>query len=115
MSRRTRPHPKPTMRPTFIRAWRKHRGLTLAAMADQLATLHSIEISEGQLSRIETGKSPYGQVTLEAMADVLRTDPASLIMRDPERPDVWSVLDALDPVQRKQVAEYVDFLKARTA
>jgi transcriptional regulator with XRE-family HTH domain len=113
MPRKPRAHPKPERKPTFIRAWRKDRGLTLAALADQLQTLHGIEISEGQLSRIENGKSPYAQDLLEAIANVLRTEPASLIMRDPSRTEFWSVYDTLDPIQRKQVVEYADFIKRK--
>lgn len=113
MPRKARPHPKPARRPTYIRAWRKMRGLTLAQLADQLATLHDVEISEGQLSRIENGKSPYAQDLLEAIADVLRTEPASLIMRDPSRQEFWSIYDTLSPVQRQQVVEYADFIKRK--
>lgn len=113
MPRKPRAHPKPERRPTFIRSWRKHRGLTLAALADQLDTLHGIEISEGQLSRIENAKSPYAQDLLEAIAHVLQTEPASLIMRDPSRTEFWTVYDTLDPAQRKQVVEYADFIKRK--
>lgn len=113
MPRKARPNPKPTRRPTFIRSWRKYRGLTLAQMQDHLETLHGIEISEGQLSRIENGKSPYAQDMLEAIADVLQTEPASLIMRDPARQEFWSVYDTLDPVQRKQVVDYADFIRKK--
>ena len=113
MAKKPRANPKPTLTPTFIRAWRKTRGLTLIQLADQLMTLHEIEISEGQLSRIENSKSPYGQVLLEAIADVLQTEAASLIMRDPARTEFWSVLDTLDPVQRQQVVEYADFIKKK--
>lgn len=113
MPRKAGPHPKPQRQPTFIRAWRKHRGLTLAQLQDQLETLHGIEISEGQLSRIENAKSPYAQDLLEAIANVLQTEPASLIMRDPSRTEFWSVYDTLDPVQRKAVVDYADFIKRK--
>lgn len=115
MPRKARAHPKPTRQPTFIRAWRKQRGLTLAQMQDQLETLHGIEISEGQLSRIENGKSPYAQDLLEAIANVLQTEPASLIMRDPSRTEFWSVYDTLDPAQRKAIIDYADFIQKKTA
>lgn len=113
MPKKARPHPKTTRKPTYIRPWRKHRGLTLAQMVDQLFTLHEIEISEGQLSRIENGKSPYMQDLLEAMADVLQVEAASLIMRDPERQEFWTIYDKLSPADRKQAVEYVDFLQKK--
>ena len=115
MSDKPRPHPKPQRRPTYIRAWRKHRQMTLVRVIETLEALHGLQISEGQLSRIETSKQPYGQDLLEAIADVLGTDPASLIMRDPDRPEIWSIYDALTPVERRQVVEYADFIAKRRA
>jgi transcriptional regulator with XRE-family HTH domain len=115
MPRRPRANPKPQRQPTFIRAWRKERGLTLAQLSDQLETLHELAISDGQLSRIENGKQPYSQDLLEAIADVLKTEPASLIMRDPNSRAIWSVYDTLSPVERKQVDDYAAFIAAKTA
>ncbi len=108
MPKKLRPHPKPARRPTFIRAWRKHRGLTLAQLADRLATEMEVEISEGQISRIERAETPYSQDILEAIASVLRCEPADLIMRDPTSSDaIWSLLDALKPLQRLQALEVI--------
>jgi transcriptional regulator with XRE-family HTH domain len=111
MARKARPHPKPPRRPTFIRSWRKHRGLTLAQLADRLATELEIDISEGQLSRIERGETPYSQDILEAVAAVLRCEPADLLMRDPAAPDaIWSLFEALKPVERRQAVEILKAL-----
>jgi transcriptional regulator with XRE-family HTH domain len=106
MPKTPRPHPKPARRPTFIRAWRKHRGLTLAQLADRLATELEVEISEGQISRIERGETPYSQDILEAVAAALRCEPADLIMRDPSTPDaIWSLIDSLKPADRVRALE----------
>lgn len=113
MPRKARPHPKAARQPTFIRAWRKDRGLTLAALSERLELLHGLIISEGQLSRVENAKSPYAQDLLEAIASVLQTEPASLIMRDPSRTEFWTIYDTLDPVQRKAVVDYADFIKRK--
>jgi transcriptional regulator with XRE-family HTH domain len=108
MSKKLRPHPKPGRRPTFIRAWRKHRDLTLAQLADRLATELEVEISEGQISRIERGETPYSQDILEALASALRCEPADLIMRDPTAPDaIWSLLDTLKPAERLMALEII--------
>src|ERR1700756_3293186 len=96
------PPPKPARRPTFIRSWRKHRGLTLAQLADRLATELEVQISEGQLSRIERGETPYSQDILEAIAPGLPSAPA------------WSLWDTLKPVERLQAVEIIKTLK-RTA
>lgn len=112
MSRKARPHPKPARRPTFIRAWRKHRGLTLSQLADRLSVELEVDISEGQLSRIERGETPYSQDILEAVAAALRCEPADLIMRDPAQPDgIWSLLDSLKPVERLQAVEIIKALQ----
>ena len=112
MSRKARPHPKPTRRPTYIRAWRKHCGLTLAQLADRLSVELEVGISEGQLSRIERGETPYSQDILEALAGALRCEPADLIMRDPVQPDgVWSLLDSLKPMERLQAVEIIKALR----
>jgi transcriptional regulator with XRE-family HTH domain len=112
MPRKARPHPKPARRPTFIRAWRKHRELTLAQLADRLSVELEVEISEGQLSRIERGETPYSQDILEALAHVLRCEPADLIIRDPSQSDaIWSLIDSLKPIERLQAIEVIKALQ----
>ena len=115
MPRKPRSNPKPARRPTYIRAWRKERGLTLVQLADQLSTLYDVEISDAQLSRIERGQQPYSQDLLEAIAGVLRTEPASLIMRDPTTLHIWSIYDDLSPVERKQIEDYAAFIKRKAS
>ena len=112
MPRKARPHPKPTRRPTYIRAWRKHRELTLGQLADRLKVELEVDISEGQLSRIERGETPYGQDILEALSHVLRCEPADLIMRDPTQKDaIWSLLDGLKPVERQKAIAAIKALQ----
>lgn len=83
---------------TFIRQWREYRELT----QDQLAS--RLDMSKAQLSRIETGDQPYSQDFLEACAEALRTDPASLIMRNPEDPDgIWTIWEQAKPGERLQI------------
>jgi len=61
-------------------------------------------ISKATLSRIETGKQPYTQDTLEALAWALNCEPADLIMRDPtsEAWSIWDDLKKMPPEQRKR-------------
>ena len=84
MPRTTRPSRKEHRRPTFIRAWRKHEGLTLEKLSERLLVVFQLEVSDGQLSRIERGDQPYTQDLLEAIAAVLRCEPADLLRRGPE-------------------------------
>lgn len=90
----------------FIKEWRKHRGLTQDQLADRIG------MNRAYLSKIESGKRRYDQPFLEAAADVLRCEPADLIIRDPSDPDgIWSIWDQLKPVERSQVVEIARTLK----
>jgi transcriptional regulator with XRE-family HTH domain len=84
----------------FIRAWRVHRGLTQEQLADRLDT------TKANISRIENLRQGYTQDFLEACAEALRTDAASLIIRDPSEPEgIWSIWDQAKPGQRRQITE----------
>lgn len=90
----------------FIREWRKHRGFTQDQLADQIG------ITKSYLSKIESGKRRYDQPFLEAAAEVLRCEPADLIIRDPADPEgIWSIWDQLKPVQRDLVVEMAKTIK----
>lgn len=99
-ARKIVPRVKPAFGRTFIREWRLHRNLTLEQLADRIDTTHA------SLSRIERGKQPYTQPMLEALADALQTDPASLLMRDPSSPDaIWSIWESAQPGERRAIVE----------
>jgi transcriptional regulator with XRE-family HTH domain len=90
----------------FIKEWRKHRGLTQEQLAERIG------IDRGYLAKIESGKRRYDQPFLEAAAEVLRCEPADLIIRDPSDPDgIWSIWDQLKPTQREQVVEIAKTIK----
>lgn len=76
----------------------------------------AVGMSHAQLGRIERGLQPYNQELLEALADLYRTDPASLIMRDPTADDpMWSLWDQAQEAERKDTAKYLEFrVKSRT-
>ena len=87
-------------RRTFIRQWREHRSYSQEKLGNILGTTGSM------ISRIENGQSPYTQDVLEALAEALSTDPASLLMRDPSKPDaMWSIWDQAEVGQRKMIEE----------
>jgi len=100
MPKRIAYNPKRRRRRTFFRQWREHRGLTQEQLADRLET------SVASVSRLESGTQPYTQDTLEALADALNTDPASLIMRDPSNPEaIWSLWDQAKQGERQLIEE----------
>jgi transcriptional regulator with XRE-family HTH domain len=85
---------------TYLRQWREYRKLTLDRAASRLG------MSAAQLSRIETGKSPYSQDFLELAADAYGTDAASLLMRDPSDEEaIWSLWERAKPGERALIAD----------
>jgi transcriptional regulator with XRE-family HTH domain len=102
MSQRIGYRPKRARRLTFIKQWREHRNLTQDELAERLET------SKASISRIEGGQQAYTQDFLEACADALRTDPASLLMRDPtDNEAVWSIWDRAKTGERQMIEEIV--------
>jgi transcriptional regulator with XRE-family HTH domain len=81
---------KPKHRKTYIREWRKHRGLN----QEQLAA--RVETTQETISRLERGEIAYTQPMLEAVAEALNCGPADLIMRDPSKEDfLWTIWDQI--------------------
>lgn len=93
-------------RRTFIRAWRKHRQLTLEQLSSRLG------MSPSALSMLERAQRGYTQETLEALAEALMTDVASLLIRDPTQDEaIWSIWDNASPAERQQITNVVRALK----
>lgn len=92
--------------PHFIKEWRKHRGLTQEQLAERIGVDRTL------ITHIEKGRRKYDQAFLEAAAEVLRCEPADLIMRDPSEPEgIWSIWDQLRPTERHQLVEMAKVIK----
>lgn len=66
--------PRRQYSPTYMRAWRESAGLSMDALLNRIAEagVSDLEgLSKSSLSRIETGKQPYNQAILEAIAHAL--------------------------------------------
>jgi transcriptional regulator with XRE-family HTH domain len=112
MARKTKKPSKAKRSPTQIKAWRKHRDMSLEKLSERLMIELEFEISPGQLSRIERGEQPYSQDLLEALSVVLRSSPPALLNVDPGREDgIMSIWDTLSPPQRVQLVEIGKTLK----
>jgi transcriptional regulator with XRE-family HTH domain len=98
---------EPPFRPTFIKQWRLHRGLSQERLGDRIG------LSGASVSQIENGKQGYSQENLEAIAQALRIDVVDLLIRDPSDPEgIWSLWDRAAPAQRKQIVGIIEgFLK----
>lgn len=108
----------------YLREWRKHRGFksidaaieaAKEILADRVIAegeegdLKRIGLSQSNMSRVESGKIPYNQDLLEILAEVYRTDPASLIMRNPLDPQaIWSIMDGVEPAQLDTALKVVE-------
>ena len=105
-----RPIPqKRQFRRTFIRQWREHRSLTLEQLADR------VDMTPSYLSMFERGMRGYTQNTLEALAEALQTDAASLLMRDPSKDTaIWSVWESAKPGDRQKIVEIARTITGKT-
>jgi transcriptional regulator with XRE-family HTH domain len=97
-------------RPHYIAAWRKRAKLTQYQLAELVGT------NPGNLSRVETGRQPYTQDLLEAVAAVLKIAPAALIAQDPHDPTgIWEIWDKASRTQREQIADLARVVTKGTA
>ena len=92
----------------FIADWRRHRGLSQAALGAALG------ISKASISRIERSVQPYTQDLLEAVAEILQVAPAALLTHRPEETTpLLSVWERIPKPRRRQALAVLEAL-ART-
>jgi transcriptional regulator with XRE-family HTH domain len=73
----------------YLRAWREHRGLTQAKLAEAVGTTGAV------ISLLESGERGLSDKWLRKLAPVLRTRPGHLLEVDPENAnedvmDIWA-------------------------
>jgi transcriptional regulator with XRE-family HTH domain len=91
---------------TFIREWRKHRGLTQEQLAARLGT------TQATIARIERGDIGYTQLMLEALAVGLKCTQADLLMRAPNSgDDIRDMISGLSPSGQKRALAVIKALK----
>jgi transcriptional regulator with XRE-family HTH domain len=106
---------EPRLRPTFIKAWRLKKGLTQQQLADRVSNYlaergNDAGYTHASVGRLENGKIGYTQPILEAIADALETDPASLLIRDPTDPKMWSIWERALPGEREIIADQAEIV-----
>jgi transcriptional regulator with XRE-family HTH domain len=100
------PKPRHALRPTFLRQWRKHRGLTLERAGEFL------HMTGQNLGKIERGEYPYDQPLLERAAELYACEPVDLLIRDPSDPEgIWSIWESAQPGERRQALRVLKALK----
>lgn len=97
---------------TYLREWRRFRGLTQDQVVDRLAMLDDPHIpgTAASLSRLENGKQPYSQRSLEALAEVYDCEPDQLLGHDPFKEG--RVIDFMRHLDSAQQAQAIAILKA---
>lgn len=106
---------KPLFRRTFIREWRKKRGLSLRRLAERLEQDPGgdLMLSHASIGRIEIGKQPYSQQTLEAIAEALGVSASLLLEVNPEKDgDVVDITLRLNKAPRELREQAISILEA---
>jgi len=98
-------------KPTFIRAWRRLRNLTQEQLSSRLGEMDE-DLTPTGLSMLERGERGYTQRTLEAIAEALGTDPASLLMRDPADDSFWPLFRELEKLEGQDRERAYRMIKA---
>lgn len=107
---------KPLRKRTYIKEWRAKRGLSLRRLAERLEETPGgdLILSHASIGRIEAGKQPYTQSTLEAIANALGVTAAMLLEVNPEKDgdviDITLRLNKASPELRKQVIDVIEAL-----
>lgn len=84
---------------SYLKAWRVYRDMTVEELADAAG------MSTGNVSAIENQRQGYSPESLEALADALKIDTATLLSVDPEgASSIWPLWNVATPVQREQLA-----------
>lgn len=102
----------------YFKQWRKHRGLTQEQVIDRLAAMDDplIPQTTASLSRLENGKQPYTQRSLEALAEVYQCEPDQLLGRDPTKEgEVIDLVAQLTERQRRQALAVIDAIRRESA
>lgn len=115
MTKRKRKPRTNRYQPTFIKQWRLYRDdMTQEQLAERV-TAYMVEHGTGKgythasIGRLERGLMPYSQSILEALAHCLGTDPASLLIRDPnDQAGIWTLWEEALPEQRETITEHAE-------
>ena len=88
-----------------LRAWRKHRGLTLQELADLAGT------SYASISRAECQKQNWDQDFLQRVALALHCTPVDLLARAPGQADlIWSLWEEATFSERVQIEQHAQVI-----
>jgi transcriptional regulator with XRE-family HTH domain len=95
--------------PNHLRAWREHRGLTQARLAEAVGTTGAV------ISLLESGERGLSDKWLRKLAPVLRTRPGHLLEVDPEDvdDDIDEIWLSIPEERREQAREVLKTFRVR--
>jgi transcriptional regulator with XRE-family HTH domain len=107
--------PKQSFEPTYLRAYRLKKGLSLRRLAARMESEPGVQlISHAQLGRIETGQQPYNQPILEAAAQAMGISVYMIMEVHPDKEgDVIDLLSRLKGDTRAEAVNYLRFLASK--
>jgi len=92
--------------PTYLRQWRRYRGLTQEQLAD------AVGMTAPTISQLENNKQGFTGETLAKLAHALRCSPAALLGHDPTQEDsLWPVVEAAGHLQARDRQKILAILK----
>jgi transcriptional regulator with XRE-family HTH domain len=94
----------------YLRAWREHRGLTQARLAEAVGTTGAV------ISLLESGERGLSDKWLRKLAPVLGTRPGHLLEVDPEDADddLLQIWEAIPEERRDQARDVLKTFARRT-
>ena len=107
--------PEQLYRRTYIKEWRRKRGLSLRRLAERLESSPGgdLLISHTSIGRIEKGQQPYSQPILEAIAAALGVSTSALLEINPDKDgDVIDITLRLNKAPLELRKQAIDILEA---
>lgn len=86
---------------TYLRAWRKHRGLSQATVGDMMGVEHST------IGRWELGTMRLTTTDLMRLADIYKATPSQIIMH-PDMKDIIAQFERFQSIVGSMPTETVD-------
>lgn len=87
--------------PNFLRAWRKHKGLSQAELAEKVGT------NQNMIAYLEEGERALSAKWLRRLSAALDTTPGMILDHDPAQldADIIDIWTHADERQRRQLSE----------
>lgn len=102
------------MEARYLKAWRKHRGMTQEEVVNRLAAMDdpNLPTTGASLSRIERGSQPWNERSLGALAEIYDCDMDELLRPPPPEDDLTRWLKGKSEIERARAARLLRVMEA---